>query len=102
MDVINFISKEQSYADAPPVAGQRYVNAFQLFADGPRIHEYLAEMHERVFEGRERAFLTVGETPGVTTEEAIREKARRAEEALREKEALKDKDAKVAVEEKAT
>jgi oligo-1,6-glucosidase len=72
MDVINFISKEQSYADAPPVAGQRFVNAFQLFADGPRIHEFLAEMHERVFEGRDGAFLSVGETPGVTTEEAIR------------------------------
>jgi oligo-1,6-glucosidase len=72
MDVINFISKEQSYADAPPIAGQRYVNAFQLFADGPRIHEFLAEMHEQVFEGREGAFLTVGETPGVTIEEAIR------------------------------
>jgi oligo-1,6-glucosidase len=71
MDVINFISKEQSFADAPPIAGQRYVNAFSLFANGPRIHEYLAEMHERVFEGREGTFLTVGEMPGVTTEEAI-------------------------------
>ena len=29
-------------------------------------------MHERVFEGRDGAFLTVGEMPGVTTEEAIR------------------------------
>jgi oligo-1,6-glucosidase len=72
MDVINFISKEQSFADAPPVPGQRFVNAFSLFANGPRIHEYLAEMHRRVFEGREGAFLTVGEMPGVTTEEAIR------------------------------
>jgi oligo-1,6-glucosidase len=71
MDVINFISKEQSLPDAPPVAGQRYVNAFELFANGPRIHEFLAEMHERVFAGREGAFLTVGEMPGVTTEEAI-------------------------------
>jgi oligo-1,6-glucosidase len=71
MDVINFISKEQSYADAPPVPGERFVNAFQMFADGPRIHEFLAEMHSRVFEGREGAFLTVGEMPGVTTEEAI-------------------------------
>ena len=71
MDVINFISKEQTLPDAPPVAGQRYVNAFQLFANGPRIHEFLAEMHEQVFAGREGAFLTVGEMPGVTTEEAI-------------------------------
>ncbi|MGT2427455.1 alpha-glucosidase [Amnibacterium kyonggiense] len=72
MDVINFISKEQSFADAAPVPGERYVNAFELFANGPRIHEFLAEMHERVFAGREGRFLTVGEMPGVTTEEAIR------------------------------
>ncbi|MFD1720680.1 alpha-glucosidase [Amnibacterium endophyticum] len=72
MDVINFISKEQSFADAPPVAGQPYVNAFSMFADGPRIHEFLAEMHEQVFAGRDGAFLTVGEMPGVTTDEAIR------------------------------
>jgi oligo-1,6-glucosidase len=72
MDVINFISKEQSFADAPPVPGERHVNAFELFANGPRIHEYLAEMHEQVFAGREGQYLTVGEMPGVTTEEAIR------------------------------
>ena len=72
MDVINFISKVQSFPDAPPVHGERYVNAFSLFADGPRIHEFLAEMRERVFAGREGAFFTVGEMPGVTPEEAIR------------------------------
>ncbi len=48
------------------------MNAFELFANGPRIHEYLAEMHEQVFAGREGQYLTVGEMPGVTTEEAIR------------------------------
>ena len=48
-----------------------YVNAFELFANGPRIHEFLAEMHREVFGGREGKFLTVGEMPGVTTEEAV-------------------------------
>ncbi len=71
MDVINFISKEQSFADAPAVVGQRHVDASSLFADGPRIHEFLAEMHEAVFAGRDGAFLTVGEMPGVTPEEAV-------------------------------
>ena len=47
------------------------MNAFELFADGPRIHEFLAEMHREVFGGREGKFLTVGEMPGVTTEEAV-------------------------------
>ncbi|MDH2444916.1 alpha-glucosidase [Amnibacterium sp. CER49] len=72
MDVINFISKQPGLPDAPAVAGQRFVSAFQLFADGPRIHEFLAEMHREVFDGREGTFLTVGEMPGVTTEEAVR------------------------------
>jgi oligo-1,6-glucosidase len=71
MDVINFISKEPDFADARPVAGKRYVNAFEMFANGPRIHEFLAEMTREVFAGRDGQFLTVGEMPGVTTEEAV-------------------------------
>jgi oligo-1,6-glucosidase len=70
MDVINFLSKEQDFADAPPIAGKRYVNAFEMIADGPRMHEFLQEMTREVFHGREGAFLTVGEMPGVTTQEA--------------------------------
>ena len=38
--------------------------------NGPRIHEFLREMHERVFAGREE-LLTVGEMPGVTVEQAV-------------------------------
>ena len=71
MDVINLISKDQSFADGPPVAGRRYASGWSQFVNGPRIHEFLAEMHERVFADREGAFLTVGEMPGVTTEEAV-------------------------------
>ena len=71
MDVINLISKDQSYADGPPVAGRRYADGTSLYTNGPRIHEFLAEMRSRVFAGREGAFLTVGEMPGVTTEEAV-------------------------------
>jgi oligo-1,6-glucosidase len=37
---------------------------------GPRIHEFLAEMHREVFAGREAELITVGEMPGVTVEEA--------------------------------
>ena len=70
MDVINFISKTPGLPDAAPVPGRRYVNAFALFADGPSVHEYLAEMTRAVFGGREGKFLTVGEMPGVTPEQA--------------------------------
>src|SRR5699024_2684533 len=38
--------------------------------NGPRIHEFLQEMHREVFAGREADLLTVGEMPGVTIEDA--------------------------------
>jgi oligo-1,6-glucosidase len=41
------------------------------FLSGPRIHEFLQEMHAEVFEGRRDGLLTVGEMPGVTVEEAL-------------------------------
>jgi len=71
MDVINFLSKVDGLPDAPPVEGREFVNAFALYADGPRMHEFLAEMHREVFAGRPGQFITVGETPGVTTQEAV-------------------------------
>src|SRR3954466_9365609 len=60
MDVINLISK-------PP--GLPSGNSFALNAHGPRLHEFVQEMHREVFAGRD-ALLTVGEMPGVTLEEA--------------------------------
>ena len=71
MDVINFISKVDGLPDAPHQPGQQHVLAFDQFANGPRIHDYLAEMRREVFTGREGQFLTVGEMPGVTPEQAV-------------------------------
>ncbi len=58
MDVINMISK--------------WMGPDPYFLCGPRIHEFLQEMHREVFEGRANAddLLTVGEMPGVTVEQA--------------------------------
>jgi oligo-1,6-glucosidase len=70
MDVINFISKTEGLPDAQATPGQRYVVAFSEFADRPHVHEYLAEMTREVFGGREGDFITVGEMPGVTPEQA--------------------------------
>ena len=74
MDVINFISKavgpDGHLPDGPPVPGSSYGDGTPHFFCGPRIHEFLAEMHREVFAGRENSFLTVGEMPGVTVEEA--------------------------------
>ncbi|MBO8177679.1 MAG: alpha-glucosidase [Bacillus sp. (in: Bacteria)] len=69
MDVINFISKVPSLPDAPNSEGKKYASGAQYFINGPRIHEFLQEMHDRVLSRYD--VMTVGETPGVTPEEAI-------------------------------
>jgi oligo-1,6-glucosidase len=70
MDVVNFISKADGLPDVAAGPGQRFVLALGEFADGPHVHEYLAEMTREVFADRDGQFLTVGEMPGVTTEQA--------------------------------
>ncbi|HXO51050.1 MAG TPA: alpha-glucosidase, partial [Mycobacterium sp.] len=70
MDVINFISKTEGLPDTPAIPGQRFVIAFDGFADRPHVHDYLAEMTREVFSGRDGDFMTVGEMPGVTPEQA--------------------------------
>jgi oligo-1,6-glucosidase len=70
MDVINFISKAEGLPDATAVPGQRFVIAFDEFADGPRVHDYLAELTREVFAGRDGECVTVGEMPGVTPDQA--------------------------------
>jgi oligo-1,6-glucosidase len=72
MDVINFISKHTDLPDGAVPEGALYGDAFPYFVDGPRIHEFLHEMHQRVFAGRGDRYLTVGEMPGVTVAEARR------------------------------
>jgi oligo-1,6-glucosidase len=69
MDVINLISKSQGLPDSDASVEGRPLG-FPLYSAGPRIHEFLHEMHEQVFGGREGQFVTVGEMPGVTVEQA--------------------------------
>ena len=70
MDVINFISKDTSLPDAHSPTGALHVDGFEHYVSGPRIHEFLQEMHREVFAGRDAALLTVGEMPGVTVDDA--------------------------------
>ncbi|TQN40965.1 oligo-1,6-glucosidase [Blastococcus colisei] len=75
MDVINMISKDVSpdghLHDGPPIPGTSLGDGSASYLGGPRIHEFLQEMHREVFAGREGALLTVGEMPGVTVEQAV-------------------------------
>ncbi|MEE2037141.1 alpha-glucosidase [Nocardiopsis sp. CT-R113] len=66
MDVINFVSKTRRMPDGPLVGDH---GSFAEYAvNGPRLHEFLHEMHREVFAGRD--VLTVGEMPGVGVEQA--------------------------------
>jgi oligo-1,6-glucosidase len=71
MDVINMISKDLALPDVAPRPGSPYGPGGAHFLNGPRIHEFLQEMHREVFAGRPAHVLTVGEMPGVTVEQAV-------------------------------
>ncbi len=71
MDVINLISKVLPLRDADIGGPDGFAPGFQFVMNGPRIHEFLKEMYEEVFVGRDRV-ITVGEMPGATTDEARR------------------------------
>ena len=75
MDVINFISKavraDGSLPDGIVHTGALYGDGQPHYGCGPRLHDYLQEMHREVFAGRDVAPLTVGEMPGVTVDDAV-------------------------------
>ncbi|MCL1927407.1 MAG: alpha-glucosidase [Treponema sp.] len=60
MDAISFISKPQDFPDG---------EAKQYVPNGPRIHEYMREMRTEVLSRYD--VMTVGETGGVTVDDAI-------------------------------
>ncbi|OTY26071.1 MULTISPECIES: alpha,alpha-phosphotrehalase [Bacillus cereus group] len=68
LDVINLISKDQRFlSDEGNTAtsdGRKY------YTDGPRVHEYLQEMSQNVFEGKD--VITVGEMSSTTIDNCIK------------------------------
>ncbi|MCP1109667.1 oligo-1,6-glucosidase [Lachnospiraceae bacterium PF1-21] len=67
MDVISMISKDQSFPEGKEYGGL-YGDGSPYYMNGPRIHEYLQEMNREVLARHD--IMTVGETAGVTIEEA--------------------------------
>ncbi|TCL62722.1 oligo-1,6-glucosidase [Hydrogenispora ethanolica] len=63
MDVINLISKDPRFPDGPVAPGKLYADC-SLALNGPRVHEYLRELHQNVLSKYD--IMTVGETGGVT------------------------------------
>jgi len=69
MDVINMLSKVRGLPDATPTNDDRYQYGGQYFCNGPRQMEFLTEMKQKVLSKYD--ILTVGETPNVSTQDAI-------------------------------
>jgi oligo-1,6-glucosidase len=69
MDVINFISKVPGLPDGEVKEGAIYGDGGSYFVNGPKIHEYLREMNEKVLSHYD--ILTVGEMPGASTSDAV-------------------------------
>ena len=65
LDVINLLSKADGLPDGDP--GREWVGS-EHFVDGPRIFEYLGEMHDEVFAGTDA--VAVGEMPQLDLETA--------------------------------
>lgn len=65
MDVINLISKDQRFPNAPPSLGpgRKYHPGGKYYVNGPRMHEYLLEVKREVLS--KYGAISVGEMPGV-------------------------------------
>ncbi|QYK60308.1 alpha,alpha-phosphotrehalase [Paenibacillus sp. S25] len=68
LDVINLISKDQQFSDddrsTVPGDGRKY------YTDGPHVHEYIHELHEKVF--AKQNSVTVGEMSSTSLDHCIR------------------------------
>jgi len=70
MDVISLISKVPSLPDGPKAPGAIYGAHSEFTTHGPHVHDYLKEMNRKVLSKYD--LLTVGETAGVTVEQAAK------------------------------
>ncbi|WP_396613128.1 alpha-glucosidase [Haloferax sp. S1W] len=68
MDVVNLVSKPPDLPDGTDP--EAVVRGADQFVNGPRVHEYLSELHDRLTDGRD--VLTVGEMAELSVEEARR------------------------------
>ncbi|ACL69702.1 glycoside hydrolase family 13 protein [Halothermothrix orenii] len=68
MDVIGFISKDPDFEDFP-TDNPSGKDLGDKYANGPRLHEFLQELHDDVLSHYD--CMTVGECPGVSPEDAL-------------------------------
>lgn len=81
MDVINLISKDQSFKDAAVTRpGAKYQSGMNHFANGPKLRDYLLEMKQEVLSKHD--LLTVGEMPFLSDPDRIIDLVKAEEGAL--------------------
>jgi oligo-1,6-glucosidase len=81
MDVINHISKVQTFPDADVIApDHKYQPGFKYYCNGPRLHEWLKNMRAEVLDKYDT--ITVGEMPFVRDESEILKIVREDEKEL--------------------
>jgi oligo-1,6-glucosidase len=81
MDVINHISKVQTFPDAEVVApDHKYQPGFKYYCNGPRMHEWLKNMRAEVLDHYDT--ITVGEMPFVRDEQEVLKIVREHEKEL--------------------
>ncbi len=71
MDVINYVSKDPSLPDVPGKDGQRYVHDSRYYANRPRTHEHLQEMHQEVLSAYPDC-MTIGEMHQTSVNEGLK------------------------------
>lgn len=69
MDVINLIGKKNGLPDGERILDSGMSFDIDLYANQPSTHDYLHEMNREVLSKYD--IMTVGETPGVSTEQAV-------------------------------
>ena len=69
-DVINLISKDQRFLNDDGSDTRFVPDGRRFFTDGPKIHEYLKEIHKEAF--GENELLTVGEMSSTSLENCVR------------------------------
>ena len=70
MDVITMISKDQRFPDGIVHGNEKYGDSSPYVNNGPRVHEYLKEMNQKVISKFD--WMTVGEGAGAGVEDAKR------------------------------
>ncbi|UJR22439.1 hypothetical protein I4U23_025499 [Adineta vaga] len=68
LNVVNFLSKTPEYPEGKLYERSKYTDGSLYFKNGPKIHEYLQEMHEEVF--KHYRIVTIGECPGAHLHDA--------------------------------